>query len=62
MFDGNDDMEEGAIPIPSEEYFVTEDQRYITPAEYLEQHEYYQQFHPKWDDTLLWIMMLPEQI
>lgn len=32
----------------------------VTPEEYLEEHEYYQQFHPKWDDTFSWIMMLPE--
>jgi hypothetical protein len=49
----NDEPEESG-------HFVTGDQ-YLTPAEYLEQHEYYQQFHPQWDDTLLWIMMLPEE-
>lgn len=32
----------------------------MTPEEYIEDYEYYQQFDPKWDDTLLWITLLPE--
>lgn len=33
----------------------------MNPWDYLEEADYYQRFNPEWDETLDYIIMLPEE-